>query len=161
MNIDKALSHFKWKLENSWKPTTKDIEAYNALIDFKETQEDIKFWQNESLAKLWIHQLLLLSNTKNYNGERCIQIIDEILNRGLYEWCILLKNEIPLMRFKSIGLEKYPLGDVYNITQQQKRREILLLEYENELKESLSFEISDENIIKFVKNHINRILNEY
>jgi len=34
MTPEKALSHFKYKLTTSWKPTAFDLEAYNALVEF-------------------------------------------------------------------------------------------------------------------------------
>ena len=52
MNIDKALSHFEWKLKNHWKPTPKDIEAYNSIIDFRDLQQSENLSKNENLAKL-------------------------------------------------------------------------------------------------------------
>ena len=161
MNIDKAINHFKYKFQNTWKPTKTDIEAYNAIIDYKSMQEDVNLSQNESLAKLWIHQMMLLSNTKAYDGERSIQVIDEILKDSLYNWCLKLKDQIPMMRFNSVGLSKYPLPDDFNITKLQERNNKIIEEFEDELTEALKYKINEEQIIKFVKSQITRILHTY
>lgn len=163
MNINKSLEHFKWKFENSWKPTEKDVEAFNSIIAYKEMQESYNLQHNESLAKLWIHQMMLLARTKNYNGERCVQVIDEILNISVYDWCLMLKEEIPMMRFNSVGNFKYPLSheDEFNMTKIQERNAKIIDEFEDELIAALKYEISEENIIKFVERNITRIINKY
>ena len=91
MNINKALEHLEWKFKNSWRPTKTDVEAYNSIVEYKELQESRNLSQNENLAKLWIHQMILLSNTDSYSGTRCIEVIDEILTKSVYDWC--LRNE--------------------------------------------------------------------
>jgi hypothetical protein len=163
MNINKALEHFEWKFKNSWKPTKRDLEAYNAIVDYKEIQESKSLSEHESLAKLFIHQLILLSRTNMYNGERCIQIIDEILDKSVYEWCVILKNEIPMMRFNSIGMGKYQIDTetVLNRTKLSQINNEIINEFETELTEALISDISEENIIKFVQKEINRIINKY
>ena len=173
MKIEKALNHFEWRLtvkneqgkvtglKGNLKPSLTDIEALNSIIQWKEHQESIVLARNEGLAKLWIHQLILLSNTKMYNGERSIQVIDEILNKEVYEWCMILKEQLPLMRFNSVALDKYPLEDVMNRTKQLERKDAIINEFETELTEAFKYEISEDNIIKFVKSQINRIINKY
>ena len=139
MNINRALEHFKWKFENKWKPTEKDIEAYNSILKYKEHNESYNLCQNELLAKLWIHQLILLSNTQMYDGEQCIRTIDEILEKSVYHWCLELKDKLPIMRFNAIS----KTGT------------------DEELIKVLQFTISEEDTIKFVEKHITRIINKY
>jgi hypothetical protein len=163
MNINKALEHFQYKFKNSWKPTPKDIEAYNAIVDFKELQETKNMAENELLAKLWVHQLILLSRSNMYNGERSIQVIDEILSKSVYEWCIKLKNEIPMMRFNSVGMGKYQIDaeTVLNQTKLSQINNAIIDEFETDLTKALKHELIEENIIKFVKEQITRILNKF
>lgn len=161
MDINKAIQHFKYKLTNSWKPTKFDIEAYNAILEYKELQESINISKNESLAKLWIHQLMLLSNTNCYNGERSIQVIDEILEKSVYEWCLKLKEQLPMMRFNSIGLDKYPLTHGMNQSELMNRNNKIIDEFETELTEAMIHEPKEEDIIKFVQFQINRIVNKF
>ena len=137
MDTNKALEHFKWKFENTWKPTEKDIEAFKSIIDYKKKQESYNLQQNESLAKLWIHQLILLSNTNAYSADRCIQIIDEILSKTTYEWCLKLKEELPMMRVRK------KFGDY-------KTQEDMFVDF--------NYEISEDN---FVEKEINRIINKF
>jgi hypothetical protein len=163
MNIYKALDHFEYKFRNSWKPTEADIKAFNAIVRYKKLQEAKTLQQNELLAKLWIHQLILFSRTGGYNGERSIQVLDEILSASVYEWCLVLKDEIPMMRFGSIGSHKYPLEpkDYYNFTKLKNRNKKIIDEFETELTKAMKHEVTEENIIKFVKTQINRIINKF
>lgn len=163
MNIQKALEHFQYKFKNNWKPTSRDIEAYNAIVEYKELQETKTLQENELFAKLWIHQLILLSRTNMYNGERSIQVIEEILSKSVYDWCVTLKNEIPMMRFNSVGMGKYQIDTetVLNRTKLSQINNEIIDEFETELTQALTTEISEEKIIKFVKREINRIINKF
>jgi hypothetical protein len=158
MNIDRAISHFEYKLKNSWKPTASDIEAYNSIMDYKEKQEDINLEQNESLAKLWVHTLMTLASTKTYNAEQCINEIDNILKISVYDWCEILREQLPMMRFNSVGNHKYPLVDPYNITKLRERNDKIINEFETELTEAHNFKAKIENVVRFVKNHVTRII---
>jgi hypothetical protein len=140
MNINKSLEHFKWKFENKWKPTEKDIEAFKSIIEYKELQESINLQHNESFAKMWIHQMILLSNSNMYTGERCIQVIDEILSKSVYEWCLELQNQLSIMKFNAI--DKNGGSD-------------------EELTEALTFTPEEKNVIKFVEREITRCLNKF
>jgi hypothetical protein len=163
MNINKALEHFKFKFERSWKPTPTDIEAYNAIIDYKSTQESVNLEENNLLAKLWIEKLIMLSRCNMYSGERAIQVIDEILKKPLYDICITLKEEMAMMRFNAVGSDKYPLEqiDILNRTKTLQRNKEIVYNYETELTKALITEIDEDAIIKFVERQINRIINKY
>ena len=158
MNIDRAISHFEYKLKNTWKPTKADIEAYNAIIEYKEKQEDINLEQNENLAKLWVHTLTTLAYTKTYNAEQCINEIDNILKISVYDWCEILREQLPMMRFNSVGNHKYPLVDPYNITKLRERNDKNINEFEPGLIEAHNFKAKIENVVRFVKNHVTRII---
>ena len=135
MRIDKALEHIKWKFNNSWKPTPKDIEAFNAILDYREKVESINLQQNNNFAKLWIHQLILLSNSEMYTGERCIQVIDEILSKSVYDWCLELQQQLSIMRFNALSKEGAS---------------------DEELTKALTFKMKEEDVIKFVNKNITR-----
>ena len=163
MNIEKALSHFEWKFKNHWRPTEKDIEAFNSIIEYKEVQQSKTMFENESLAKLWIHQLMLLNNTKRYSAQRSIQVIDEILDKPVYEWCVTMRENNVLMRFNALTAESE--GVISNQKDSgyinvKTTREIVK-EKEKELLKAVQSEITEENIIKFVEKHINRIINKF
>ena len=158
MNIDKALEHILWKFNNVTPPTEADLESYNAILDYKQAQEDITLTNNENLAKMWVNTLMTLSMTNTYNAEQCIQEIDKILETSVYDWCLLLKEQLPMMRFNAIGNHKYPVVDPYNITKTKERNEKIINEFETELTEALKFKPKEEDVIRFVKNHINRII---
>ena len=160
MNIDKALDHFKWKFKNSWKPTETDIKAYNTIIEFKEMQESINLSENEALAKLWIHQLMLLNDTEMYSSERAIQVIDEILSKSVYEWCIKLRSQANIMRFKTL-LETSEYKIALKERKPLKMHEIgykQINDNPEKFKEALNREIKEDDIIKFVERQITRIL---
>ena len=137
MNIAAALSHFEWKFKNHWKPTKKDLEAYNSILEWKEIIESKNLSQNESLAKLWIHQFLLLAWAQKLDSNNAIKEIDGILSRSVYEWVLVLKKDIPLL--------KLHLKDL-NETSTDK-----LLD--NFLKVP-----DDDNLIKFVSDQITRVI---
>lgn len=172
MKIEKALSHFEWRLvnkdnkgkvtglKNNLKPSQTDIEALNSIIEWKHTQESISMSKNESLAKLWIHQLMLLNSTEMYSAERSIQVVDEILNQSVYEWCLKLQDQIGLMHYKvELGKdEKYKdaiRNGNFTLMKKESEKHIDFLE------DSFSKKPKEESIIKFVKHQINRIINKY
>ena len=84
--------------------------------------------------------MILLSNTDSYSGTRCIEVVDEILTKSVYEWCLELKEQLPMMNFRAL----------------QKK-----LGTDEELKKALIYEISEANIIKFVEAEITRIIDKY
>ncbi|QQV90465.1 hypothetical protein Harreka1_58 [Olleya phage Harreka_1] len=163
MNIDKALSHFKYKLTNSWKPTPTDIKAYNAILDYKEQQESHVLSQNESLAKLFIHQFILMCSTNLYTSEMALKSIDDILSKSVYDWTMTLKEQIPMMKFNSIGITKYPLEtkDMLNMTLMQERSAKIIEEYPEELTEAINTEVKEDQICKWVAFEVNRIINKF
>ena len=163
MNIERALSHIKWKFENHWKPTQKDVEAYNSIIEYKELHETNNLSENELLAKLWIHQLILLNETEMYSAERSIQVIDEILSKSVYDWCLKLHLQVNIMRFKTLLNTKEYKDALINL-EFSKIKEIgsnLINEKKVEFDKSLKADVKEENIIKFVKKQITRIINKF
>jgi hypothetical protein len=54
MNIKKAIEHFEWKLSNHWKPTAKDIEAFNEIVKFSKNTLENNFNNNLFAAKLYV-----------------------------------------------------------------------------------------------------------
>ena len=54
MTIKRAIDHFIWKFSNTWKPTKKDIEALNEIIEFVEQKHQKQFNDNLLFAKLYI-----------------------------------------------------------------------------------------------------------
>lgn len=163
MNFSKALSHFGYKLKNVWKPTGKDIEAYNTLIDFKEQQDSVNLQRNQSLAKLFVAYFIVLCRTKAYTSSRALEVIDEILDKSTFEWCKILQKEIPMLKFNSIGSHKYPLSDKdqWNITKIDERNDKIKKEFSKELMDAIVSKPKEDDIIKFVETSITRILSKY
>ena len=54
MNINKAIAHFEWKLTNHWKPTPKDLEAYNSMVEYVDKNNKQQLNDNQLFAKLYI-----------------------------------------------------------------------------------------------------------
>lgn len=162
MNIQKALEHFEWKFRNVWKASQKDVEAFNTIIDFIDLQNTYNMSHNESLAKLWIHQLMLLNKTEMYSAERAIQVIDEILEKPVYDWCKALHKQIGLMQLN------VKLGDEYrdalkegNVTKLDELSKNLVEENPEEVLQFLKNDVKEENIIKFVEKNITRIIHDF
>lgn len=164
-NINQALKDLKWSLENKWsdKVSKRDIETFNSILSYVDMQNSIKMNKNESLAKLWIHQIMLLNNTMSYSAERSIQVIDEILDKSVYEWCLKMHSQANIMAFNSV-LGKDNTNTLEYILKPLDMRKIdsnKLSKKEKECWEALTKEIKEENIIKFVEKEINRIIDKY
>lgn len=160
-DITKAIEHFKWKFQNSWKPTEADIEAYNSIVQYKKLQEDVNLSKNESLAKLWIRTFILLSQTKMYSSEASINEIDKDLNKSVYDWCMILKEQIPMIRFNNVGSDKFPVNNEFDLIEMKERNAKIVEEFETELTKALLYEPKEEDIIRFVSGQINRIINKF
>ena len=163
MNIDKAIQHFEYKFRKSWKPTTTDINSLNAIIDYKQMQEDITLTNNENLAKMWVNTLMTLSITKTYNAEQCIQEIDKILEVSVYDWCLLLQEQLPMMRFNAIGNIEFPLKPIeqFSLGCVIENNKKIVAKYETELTNALKFKPKEDDVIRFVKNHVNRVITKF
>jgi len=160
MDIEKALSHFKWKLKEKWKPTETDIKAYNAIVKYKQQQEKETLKNNEALAKLWIHQLMLLNSTQMYSAERSIQVIDDILALEVSEWCVKLHSKLSQMRLNSFLVDKYSLVDNNALATGKliiENAEIVE-KYQEDIEEILKKDIDYDNVVRFVEKHIARIM---
>ena len=66
-----------------------------------------------------------------------------------------------MLRFNSIGANKYPLEDAYNMTKNKERNAKIINEFETELTEALKYKPKEEDVIKFVTNQINRVIDKY
>jgi hypothetical protein len=54
MTPNNALKHFEWKFKNHWKPTQKDVDAYNTLYKYVKDTSEKQLKENELFAKLYI-----------------------------------------------------------------------------------------------------------
>ena len=52
--ITKAISHLKWRFQNGWNPTNRDIESFNMIVDFQNVQHKTQFDNNQLFGKLFI-----------------------------------------------------------------------------------------------------------
>lgn len=50
----KAIQHIHYKLSNVWKPTPKDVEAFEALRDYVAGEHKRQYRENELFAKLYV-----------------------------------------------------------------------------------------------------------
>ncbi|WP_372938710.1 hypothetical protein [Seonamhaeicola sp.] len=163
MSINKALKDLKWSFENKFKDklSDRDIEAYKTIVGFVETQHSVNLTQNEALAKLWIHQLILLNSTELYDAKRSIEVIDEILSKSVYEWCLEMQKQANIMRFKTLlNNERYK--DALKNNKPLKAQEIgseIIEGKEKEFNEALTKDITEESVIKFVEDNITRLIN--
>ena len=164
MNINKAIEHFKFKFTNVWKPTQKDVEAFNSILDFKDIQESRNLNENESLAKLWIFTMIRLNTIRGYDGKECIKQIDDILKIDLYEWVKELQSNYFLSKFNNI-IKDYPdyakaIQD-YNITKIDAEGKKIMSENKDRIMEALKHEPKEEIYIKFIESQIARIINTF
>ena len=79
MTPERAISHFEYKLTNSWKPTKHDLEAYNALLKYIETKKKETIINHQLFGKLYIY--LFGEFITYYNAS----IFDEIPQKELHK----------------------------------------------------------------------------
>ena len=158
MNIAAALSHFEWRFRNHWKPTKKDLEAYNSILEWKELIEMENMSQNESLAKLWIHQFLLLAWAQKLDSKDAIIEIDSILKRSVYDWVLRLQKDIPLLKLHLTDLDN-PINDAYSFTEMQTRNEKIVAQNHDQMLNDFLDLVDEKNLIKFVSDQITRVIN--
>ena len=79
MTTERAISHFEYKLTNSWKPTKHDLEAYNALLKYIETKKKETIINNQLFGKLYIY--LFGEFITYYNAS----VFDEIPQKELHK----------------------------------------------------------------------------
>jgi len=79
MTTERAISHFEYKLTNSWKPTKHDLEAYNALLKYIETKKKETIIKNQLFGKLYIY--LFGEFITYYNAS----VFDEIPQKELHK----------------------------------------------------------------------------
>ncbi len=161
MNIEKALKHFDFKFKNSKKvPSPSDLEAFNAILDYKEKQQSANLQQNETLAKLFIFTLIRINSTRGYSAKQCLKQIDDIFRISVFEWVKQLRLNYFFTKF-NVTKEAYEgyleANYGYNITQLDIEGKKIFKEHP----ELLECEIPDiEYYIKFVEEQMNRIINE-
>jgi len=163
LNIDKAIDRIRWRYKNGWKVNETDVEAFNSILEYKELQESISLEKNSLLAKMWIHQLILLNETEMYSAERAIQVIDEILEKDTYDWIKKLTEQTNIMRFNTL-LSSPEYKEALDNGQVDKAREIgrkTIDKKADEMLKALKQEVSEDKIIRFVERQINRVLTKF
>lgn len=163
MKIEQAIKHFHYKLSNHWKPSEADIKAFDTIKDYVIDTNKRQLKDNDLFAKLFIERFILLCRTKCYTSAQAINVIDECLQKSVYDWCMILKDEIPMLRFNSIGAHKYPLKDedIYNFTKTKERNRKIVAEFETELTEAFLEDYNEDKTITFIENTINKLINKH
>lgn len=156
MDINKAIEHFEWKLKNVWKPSQKDIDAYNAILEYKDITETYNMSQNESLAKLWINTFIMLSLHSKNNSKDSIRQIDEMLSKSVYEWVKILNKEIPHIKLNLLNKNDY----VYNVTKRLEQDKEMVENEPDKLNDALE-PVKIEDTIKFLETQITRVINKF
>jgi len=52
--IKQAVEHLEFKFKNVWKPTPKDVEAYNKIVEFVEQKHKQQYQDYHLFAKLYV-----------------------------------------------------------------------------------------------------------
>lgn len=159
MTINKAIDHFGWKFKNVWQPTKKDVEAYNAILDYIDLQQTNNLSENESLAKLFIAYFIMIVKRHGISSKEALNTIDDILKRSVYNWCKVLQSQVKVMHLATIG-ESYDLNE-WNITKIDEHNQKILQDYSQEITEAIQKQTKEEDIIKWVEGIVNGIINEY
>ncbi|MCP4066522.1 MAG: hypothetical protein GY740_25185 [Gammaproteobacteria bacterium] len=173
ININQALNRLEFrftekdskgnsKLREVIKPNLKDIEAINAISNFRDTQMSINLTENEPLAKLFIAYFIVLCESRSYSSKRALEVIDEILDKSTYEWCQILTKKIPQLKLNNVGNHIYPITfkNQFNRTQLDKREKRIKEEYPDELIQAILTEVNEDDVIKWVEDIITGITNK-
>ncbi|MCP4055680.1 MAG: hypothetical protein GY739_22090, partial [Mesoflavibacter sp.] len=94
MNINKAIQRLEWRLKKGWIANQQDLDAYNSIIDFRDTQFSINLTENEPLSKLFIVYFIMLCKRHNLTSKEALNSIDDILKQDLHTWIKVLQNQI-------------------------------------------------------------------
>jgi hypothetical protein len=99
MTIEKALGHFGWKLDpknNQWKPTEKDLEAYNFMCDYVEQKQREQFQNYSLMAKLyvWAYQQHLIYYNATVFDNAAQVAVNKILDTDITILIENLKNHL-------------------------------------------------------------------
>jgi len=96
MTPEKALSHFKYKLTTSWKPTAFDLEAYNALVEFVNEKQKKQLIDNQLFAKLfiWSYAQLLRHYKSNIYSKIPKSHLQDILKKSTDQHALEFKEQL-------------------------------------------------------------------
>lgn len=130
MTPNRALQHFKWKLQNSWKPTAPDIEAYNALVAYNKEQNEKTINDNQLFGKLYIY---LFGQFVNYYQSTAL---DDIPQKELHK--LLDKDLSTIVQEVTDNLNLYELK---NSIEAQKHKDYKPMEY-SEVAENLKIMVN-------------------
>ena len=105
MNIKKAIEHFQFKFKNAWRPTQRDVEALNSVINFTNKKHSEQLRDNEMFAKAYVFMYAYF--VKHYNTD----IFDDIPQKELHRFLDQPIERI-VERFKD-RLNEKELEDMY------------------------------------------------
>ena len=116
ITINKAVEHFVFKLKNVWKPTSKDGEAINEIINFVNDKHKKQFSDNQLFAKLYIHylgKLLRFHQCSVFDGtpeKELNRIFNTPIESLINEFTAIANDQETFIKMKSVGIsEKHPL----------------------------------------------------
>jgi len=162
MTPDKALNRLAFRFKQ-WRVNEDDVKALNSLIVYVNAQKNKNLVDNDLFAKLFLERFIMLGSTGRRTARSCLDEIDNTLNKSVYDWVVKLKEEIPMMKFNTIGVEEFPFDESKwnNITYVRERANKVTNKYSEELLKSLRTEYTEEEVIEFVENQVNRIITKH
>ena len=113
--ITKAINHFKWKFQNSWKPTQQDVEAYNQIVEFTEKKHEQQFVDQQLFAKLYIKyygELIRYYKSSVFDKEpqkEINRILDTPIEHLIQDFCKTVKEVEQSRTLEVRGDIKHPL----------------------------------------------------
>ena len=110
MNINKAIEHFKWSLQNKWKPTETDVEAINSIIKFTKEKHEKQYNDNQLFGKLYIYVLGEYINFYKSSVQSDLpqkelhKLLDRPINQIISEFTTKANDAERYLRLKEAGL---------------------------------------------------------
>lgn len=162
MNIYKAIEHFNWRFRNGIKPTKRDIEAFNSIIEFVDNKGNANLTQNESLCKLFIYVFISKCQYNFLSSENALKSINDILKSDLDYWIDRLHLSLPLMQINALGFKDFNNDiDLNNLKQLEELNNRIFDKYEEDIIKALKTKTTKEQVIKWLEGKITAILNLY
>ena len=109
--ITKAISHFKWRFQNGWKPTQRDVEAYNQIVEFTEKKHAEQFVNQQLFAKLYIKyygEIIKYYKASVFDKEpqkEINRILDTPIEQLIQEFCKTVKEVEQGIKLDASGLD--------------------------------------------------------
>ncbi|WP_417858841.1 hypothetical protein [Xanthomarina gelatinilytica] len=161
MTINKAIDHFVFKFQNVWKPTPKDIEALETILDWTEKEKETVISNNLLFAKCYVRLLMFENSTYKdimFSSKQLNKLLIETPIETFYNEFTKRLNDIEFeyfLKHKGLSVDHPAL-----LTEGQKELERKIIsEYEEEFKKyTLEGKWTQDQVYESLNNNISELI---